>query len=328
MRKQGFLRPRDSYNINGVLYMSAAAITSFLTVVMLSIVAFVAVSAWRDHQRNKQMFAAQNRLPAHPLDRHVTAILHLHDGQIVSVEKPTGALMPVSKPSPWYQHRRSLVSVGVLVLFVLTLFVQTGIAGGSVKSFSQGLSLGLFNTSANGDKAYEPTSHGMPTSASSLLVRVDSADPHQYANLYQLQVWSYSSCSGIALEMVMNAYGRHLIASDVLTQELKLGVWDVNLGLLREEGIAMTADSYGFNASAGRTRTLQQVIDSANSGSPVIVSVRDSFYFPGGHFFVIRGGDSQNVYIADSAPSNFQRMPHTMFVGMWQTFSAVLTPRE
>lgn len=308
--------------------MSAAAITSLLAVVMLLIAVIVLVSVWREHQRNKYALASQSRLPAHPLDRHVTAILHLQEGQIVSVEKPTSVLGPSAKQSPWYQHRRSLVSVGVLVLFVMLLFVQTGLAGGTMKSFSQGIGLSLFNTDGR-NNGYQPESHVAPvtTTASSRLMRVDSADPSQYYNTYQLQTWSYSSCSGIALEMVMNAYGRHLIAADVLQKELELGVWNVDLGLLREEGITMTASSFGFNANAGRTRTLQQVIDAANSGSPVIVSVRDSYYFPGGHFFVIRGGDSQNVYIADSAPTNFRQMSRGMFVGMWQTFSAVLTPR-
>ncbi|GHO42930.1 C39 family peptidase [Ktedonospora formicarum] len=305
--------------------MSAAVITSFLAVVMLLIAAIVIFSVWRDHQRHRYSLASHSRLPSHPLDRHVTAILHLQEGQIVSVEKP---INQISAPSPWYQHRRSLVSVGVLVLFILLLFVQTGLAGGTMTTFSQGIGLSLFNTNAD-NRGYQPARHVAPivTTASTLLLRVDSADPNQYRNTYQLQTWSYSSCSGIALEMVMNSYGRQLIASDILQKELELGVWDVNLGLLREDGIAMTANYYGFNASAGRTRTLQQVIDAANSGSPVIVSVRDSYYFPGGHFFVIRGGDSQNVYIADSAPTNFQQMSRAMFTGMWQTYSAVLTPR-
>ena len=124
----------------------------------------------------------------------------------------------------------------------------------------------------------------------------------------------------------MNAYGRHLIASDILQVELNLGVWDVNLGLLREEGIAMTAAYFGFNANLSHSRTLQDIIAISNKGTPVIVSVRDSYYFPGGHFMVVRGGDNQYVYLADSSPANFQRMSYSMFLGMWSSFSAILTP--
>jgi hypothetical protein len=167
----------------------------------------------------------------------------------------------------------------------------------------------------------------LPQTASMLVVRIDSAAMNQYYSDAQRQSWMYSSCSGIAMEMVMNSYGRHLIAADVLQVESDLGVWNVQLGLLREDGIALTATHFGFDTSSGHDRTLQEVIDTANKGAPVIVSVRDSYYYPNGHIFVIRGGDDQYVYIADSSLANFQRMTHPMFVGMWQGFSAVLTPR-
>ena len=125
----------------------------------------------------------------------------------------------------------------------------------------------------------------------------------------------------------MNAYGRHLIAADVLQEELTLGVWNVQLGLLREDGITMTAATFGFDTTSSHTQTIQDLVNIANQGSPVIVSVRDSFYYPGGHIFVVRGGDSQYVYLADSSPANFQRMSYAMFQGMWQGFSAILKPR-
>ena len=126
----------------------------------------------------------------------------------------------------------------------------------------------------------------------------------------------------------MNAYGRNLIAADVLQVELNFGVWSPYAGLLRDEGIAMAANYFGFNTDASHARTLQDLITISNKGAPVIVSGRDGRYFPGGHIFVVRGGDSQYVYIADSSPANFTRMTYAMFLGMWQprSFSAVLTP--
>jgi ABC-type bacteriocin/lantibiotic exporter with double-glycine peptidase domain len=159
------------------------------------------------------------------------------------------------------------------------------------------------------------------------VVRIDSGAANQYATTYEHDVWEYSSCSGIAMEMVMNAYGRHLIASDVLQEELNLGVWSVQLGLLRDEGIAMTSAYFGFNADLSHSRTVQDIVAIANKGEPVIVSVRDAYYFPGGHIMVVHGGDSQYVYLADSSPANFPRMSYSMFLGMWSGFSAVLTPR-
>jgi ABC-type bacteriocin/lantibiotic exporter with double-glycine peptidase domain len=127
---------------------------------------------------------------------------------------------------------------------------------------------------------------------------------------------------------VMNAYGRHLIASDVLQVEQNLGVWDVQLGLLRDDGIAMTADYFGFATSSSHSLTVDQVVAIANQGKPVIVSVRDSVNFPGGHIFVVSGGDAQSVFVVDSSLLNLHTLTRAQFSGMWQGFSAVLTPRN
>jgi hypothetical protein len=247
-----------------------------------------------------------------------------------------------------------LVSFGFLLMSVLTLFFQSGLTDGTMPVFGQGGNISFLSYAQSSDMQFIGHVHqsgktttsltntttvgadsttgttGVTTAtgtASTRVVRVDSAARSQYYNDYQWQVWSYSSCSGIAMEMVMNAYGRHLIAVDVLQEELNLGVWNVNLGLLREDGIATTAAYFGFDTSATHARTLQDVVAISNQGAPVIVSVRDSYYYPGGHLFVVRGGDGRYVYIADSSSANFQQMSYSMFAGMWQGFSAVLTPR-
>lgn len=303
--------------------MMSIIITALLLVVMLLIVFGLVFGAWREYQRHKQRLATRS-LPAHPLDRHVTAILHMQEGVVVNVERPT---QEFSLPSSWYSRRRTLVSLGFLVMIALTLFMQGGLAEGPIQKLSQGLGFSfLSNQGANNTDA-QVVAHPTNITASVALIRVDSTSRNQYYTDYQWQVWSYSSCSGMAMEMVMNAYGRHLIAADILQTEQNLGVWSVQLGLLREDGIALTATNYGFNTSYGHTRSLQDVIDVANKGAPVIVSVRDPYYFPGGHILVIRGGDSQNVYTADSSPANFTHMSRAMFQGMWSGFSAVLTPR-
>ena len=232
-------------------------------------------------------------------------------------------------PSAWYTRRRVLISFGFLAMIILTLFFQNTLTEGTFQTLSSSLNFSLLNNQFDGhtDKNSTEATVTPLLTASERLVRVDSAARNQYYTDYQWQVWSYSSCSGIAMEMVMNAYGRHLIAADVLQEEVKLGVWDVNLGLLREDGIASTAAYFGFNTNASHTRTLQNILAISNQGTPVIVSIRDSYYFPSGHIFVVRGGDSQSVYIADSSPHNFQRMTYSMFLSMWQGFSVVLTPR-
>lgn len=229
-----------------------------------------------------------------------------------------------SLPSAWYTRRRILISPGFLVMFLLALFAQGALADGTLQNLSKNFNF-FSQFQAQSTSVYTPV-QPLPDTASTRIVRVDSAARDQYDSDYQWHTWSYSSCSGIAMEEVMNAYGKHLIAADVLQEELNLGVWSVSLGLLREQGITMTASYYGFNTDASHARTLQDIINIANKGFPVIVSVRDSYYFPGGHIFVVRGGDSQSVSIVDSSPANFQHMTYAMFLGMWQGFSAILTP--
>lgn len=299
--------------------MSSAVVTIVLLVVMLLIVASLFVSAWCEHQRATKQLLVHSQASTHPLERHGT-----------TATIPSSSLIPRTRyaiPSSWYTQRRTLVSLAFLLMIMLTLLTQGGFAGGTLQRLSNGLDLSLLNANQPQSTDFNPVAHPMPSTPSIRLVRIDSASRSQYYSDYQLNVWSYSSCSGIAMEMVMNAYGRHLVAADVLQEELTLGVWDVHLGLLREEGISLTADYFGFTAALSHSRTLQDIIDISNKGTPVIVGVRDSYYFPGGHIMVVRGGDSQYVYTADSSPANFQRMTRGQFQAMWQGFSAVLTPK-
>jgi hypothetical protein len=314
--------------------MLSTIVTVLLLAVMLLIITSLIIGAWHEYRRHKRTLQLRAQASTQPLKQHITTTLPLQNTISIGVERPNP--LPVfTLPSSWYTRRRSLVSLGFLMMIVLTLFVQDALADGTLQHLSNGLNLSFLSYSQPQANSLEPASPLAPTpppapptpTASQRLVRVDSGAVNQYATAYEHDVWEYSSCSGIAMEMVMNAYGRHLIASDVLQVELNLGVWNVQLGLLREEGIAMTAAYFGFNANLSHSRTLQDIIAISNKGTPVIVSVRDSYYFPGGHLMVVRGGDNHYVYLTDSSPANFQRMSYSMFLGMWSTFSAILTPR-
>ena len=306
--------------------MLSVVITFLLLCVMVLIIASLVIGALRERALYRRMLASQvqESVQSHPLDSRATLVLHMQDGMMVDVKKTT-TLPDFSLPSSWYTRRRTLVSLGFLVMLLLTFFVQAGLVDGNFQDLRKDISF-FTSSQVQSTDVYIPV-QPLPDTASARIVRVDSAARNQYYSDYQWKVWSYSSCSGISMEEVMNAYGRHLIAADVLQYELSIGVWDVNLGLLREQGITMTASHYGFKTDASHARTLQDIITLANKGFPVIVGIRDSHYYPGGHIFVVRGGDSQYVYIVDSSLANFQRMSHSMFTGMWQGFSAVLTPQ-
>ena len=119
--------------------MLSSVVTILLFGITLLIIASLIISAWRDHRRMRVQ-TTKAYLPAHPLDRHVTVVLHMQDGIVVSTEKPTPPpVSPVS--SSWYTRRRTLVSVGLLLMVLLTLIVQGGFAGDALQNLTQTISL-------------------------------------------------------------------------------------------------------------------------------------------------------------------------------------------
>ena len=300
--------------------MLSAVITALLLVVMLLIVASFVFGVWRERKRHLQTLTAQTpEWFLFPPDRRVTAVLQLQDGTVVGVEKPTPSFAS-ALPGSWYRRRRILVSAGLLLMILLALFVQSGLADGALHDLSQGF--GLLNFTQH-TSAFDLNTASQPleADASTRIVRIDSALRGQYYSNYQWQVWSWSSCSGISMEEVMNAWGSHLIAADVLQVEANLGVWDVSNGLTGgEQGIAETANYFGFKALPNPPRTMSDLIRVANAGYPVIVGVP-------GHILVVKGGDSYNVYLVDSAPADRTVMSRDVFANWWDNFSVVLVPR-
>ncbi len=316
--------------------MLSAVITALLFVVMLLIVASLVVGALRERQRHLHSQKEQKRnslqfkTPTQFMDPtqvssqfklptlQVTAIVPFQDGHVADLEMPE-IPFHVSLPTSWYRRRRTVVSFGLMLMLLLTLFAQSGLATGALQGLQLGISL-LDFTQHTSVLDLSTSSLPLDGTASSRIIRVDSAARNQYYTVYQWDVWSYSSCSGISMEEVMNAYGRHLIAADVLQEELNLGVWDTYNGLTDgEEGIARTASYFGFRAVPNPPRTIDDLIAVANKGFPVIVGVP-------GHILVVKGGDSNNVYLIDSAPANRTIMSRAQFAGWWDNFSVELLP--
>ncbi len=315
--------------------MLSAVITALLFVVMLLIVASLVAGALRERRRHLQSQKQQERnipqfksptqfmVPAYVPTQfktptlQMTAALSFQDGPVADLEKPDNPLH-FSLPTSWYRRRRTVVSFGLLLMLLLTLFAQSGLATGALQGLKLGISLLNF-TQHTSVLDLSTSSLPLDGTASSRIVRVDSAERKQYYTDYQYNVWSWSSCSGISMEEVMNAYGRHLIAADVLQEEQNLGVWDTYNGLTGgEEGIAKTASYFGFRAVPNPPRTLDDLIAVANKGFPIIVGVP-------GHILVVKGGGSNNVYLVDSAPADRTVMSRAQFAGWWDNFSVELS---
>lgn len=306
--------------------MSSAIVTAVLMALMLLIVGSFVFSAWlarRRHMRN----LTQQEAEAGPTTGRMMVMVQLMDGSVIGLENqiPVNVTnkLPAVVPSAhlshsWYNQRRTIVSLGLLLMLLIGVLIQTGAAGEVLttltKNISSATAVQMSGTSVQ--TAFQP----LPFSASARIVRVDSAAADQYANQYEYSVWSYSSCSGISLEEVMNSYGRHYIASDVLQVEQNLGVWDTYNGLTGgEPGMAQAAAYFGFQTSAHPPRTLQDLISTANKGNPVIVGSP-------GHILVVKGGDDTYVYLVDSAPANRTAMTYAQFMAFWDGFSVLVLP--
>jgi len=162
--------------------------------------------------------------------------------------------------------------------------------------------------------------------ASKSLVRLSQLDPTQYASNQEFTTWAYSACSTTSLTEVLNAYGHHFRVTDVLKVEASIGEITPQLGLLNEAGIQQTAAQFGFKTTWGHNLSLDQIINIANQGRPVIVSFPPDRY-AGGHLLVVTGGNSSIVKLADSSLWNRQSLSRAQFLQWWEGFYAIVTPK-
>ena len=137
--------------------------------------------------------------------------------------------------------------------------------------------------------------------------------------------WAYSACSAAAMTEVINAYGHHYRVTDILKVESQIGEITPELGLMEEVGIERTAARFGFKTVWGHKLSLDDIIDVANHGRPVIVDWPPARY-AGGHLLVVTGGNSNYVYMADSSLYNRHSLTRNQFLNWWEGFAAIVTP--
>lgn len=159
------------------------------------------------------------------------------------------------------------------------------------------------------------------------VMRVNQLDPAQYASQQEFQTWAYSACSAAAMTEVLNAYGFDLRIHDVLQVEARLQDITPDGGLQRDVGIAQTLAQFGMQTNWGEHWSLNQVLATANSGEPVIVSWPPDRY-AGGHLVVVTGGDltGGTIDLVDSSAWNRHTISVSQFLQWWAGFAAVATP--
>lgn len=299
--------------------MLSAVVTAVMVGVMLFVIASYIIGALHQRKKYLRLPTTQAQVPLYGTDYIKTVRAHMYNEGAIDIKRSTvhpGFILPPS----WYRRHRGFVSLGLLIMILLTLFVQSGLADGTLQNLGKGInSFILSHTSAQDVQA-------VAHNASQQLVRISQLDPNQYSSPDEFNTWAYSACSAASLTEVFDAYGFHYRITDVLKLEAQIGEITPAEGLLRPEGIENTAAQFGFKTSWGNSWSLDQVINTANQGMPVIVSFSPDRY-DGGHILVVTGGDSNLVYLADSSLWNRHSLPREQFLQWWEGFAAVVTPR-
>ncbi|MBV9614375.1 MAG: C39 family peptidase [Ktedonobacteraceae bacterium] len=225
-------------------------------------------------------------------------------------------------------HLRSLVSLGFLLMVGISLLgASTLSGGGTLQHIIQSISLLSQPQSVNNQNVSLASHTAFPADASQQLVRISQLDPAEYASNAEYNTWAYSACSTASMTEVFNSYGYHYHITDVLSVESQIGAITPELGLVDPSGIASTAAKFGFKTQWGNDGSLDQIINIANSGKPVIVGFPPDRY-DGGHILVVIGGDSNNVLLADTSLWNRRVLSRGQFSLWWGGFYAVVTPNK
>lgn len=161
--------------------------------------------------------------------------------------------------------------------------------------------------------------------ASTALVRIDQTDPRQYSTQQDYATWSPSTCSAASMTEVINSYGHHYRVADILKVEAGLGAITPDSGLLSPNGIDKTVSQFGFQTRWLSNPSLDDLIHTATSGTPVIINFPPSRW-AGGHYLVAIGGNKDFVYLADSSRLNMRAMDHKTFLKYWAGLAVVVTP--
>jgi hypothetical protein len=159
------------------------------------------------------------------------------------------------------------------------------------------------------------------------LVRIAQMDRSQYDSDDEYNTWAASACSATSMTEVINAYGHNYRITDILKVESSIDEISPDLGLLEPQGIAKTVDKFGFKTISFSNSSLDSLISIGNQGRPIIVGF-PPYKWTGGHLLVLKGGDDDSVFLADSSQFNMKTISRQKFLSYWGGFAEVVMPKD
>lgn len=119
---------------------------------------------------------------------------------------------------------------------------------------------------------------------------ISQRDPRQYNTTEEFQTWSPSSCSAASIAAIFSGFGKNIRTTDILTIMRNEKAISAQLGLYDYTVFEKVARQYNMKSSLNESRNLDahfnSIVETVRKGTPVLVNVRDSVYFPNGHFVV------------------------------------------
>lgn len=229
------------------------------------------------------------------------------------------------EPTPWLGIALVLIATFGICLVMVHPFAR----GGAVLiGLNADLPAGTTPAAVTNSKTTQQLNLPM-SGASKVLVRVNQLDVAQYASKAEYDTWAYSACSAASMTEVINSYesNHHRYrVTDILKVEAGLNQISPDLGLLSPSGIDKTVDKFGYKAIHLNNPSLDTILKIGNNGNPVIVDFPPDRW-SGGHILIVRGGDSQYVYLADSSMLNMQAMKRDKFMQYWAGFAVLVLPK-
>jgi hypothetical protein len=107
-----------------------------ITVLSLSVMLLIIASFVIGERRVRRHHEQQRYVPHAQFHVCAPQILQQQNGMVISIEQPVHQTTFSLSPS-WYTRRRTLVSLGLLLMMMLTLFVQSGLADGVFESLGK-----------------------------------------------------------------------------------------------------------------------------------------------------------------------------------------------
>lgn len=171
-----------------------------------------------------------------------------------------------------------------------------------------------------------------PGSAITDLIRPETQlkRPDLYDSVAQFNEWGGAACSAAALSEILTAYGVKGATIGHEIDELGPNI-SPSGGLLSSRGFQVVAAKHGLRADLSSSWSYNQIVYmSQQLGMPVIVNVRISYgyyyFFSGGHFLTVVGGDAQGLKIVDSSEYYIHYLPKDVFYQMFTGRTTAIVP--